>query len=104
MPDNNETTTTNASPNVYEKLINLNGLSTYHEEILKLFQKYKQEANTPELHFANDYLEFPAVGEDAHLYVDLGSNKIYVYSEELLRYVVVGSDYNEIQVINGDFS
>ena len=108
MPDNNsETNTSNtndASPTTYDKLIDYDGLRVYHNEILKLFEKAQQEESTPELHFASSYLDFPAVGEDNHLYIDTSENKIYRYKSSVLHYVIVGSDYNEIEIIDGNIS
>ena len=46
-------------------------------------------------------LEFPNVGSDRMLYVDLSDNSIWRFNEETLTYICVGRDYNEIDVISG---
>lgn len=104
MPDNTNRDTNDASPKNIQKVIDYNGLSTYHAEILKLFQQYKQESNVPEVYMADSYLDFPAVGNENYLYIDKTENKTYRYSPSLLHYVVIGGDYHDIKVINGNFS
>ncbi len=47
------------------------------------------------------YLEFPTVGRDAVLYLDEAANKLYKWNQTDLHYYVVGSDYNQIQIIDG---
>ena len=38
-------------------------------------------------------------GEPDYLYIDIGANKVYRWDEALQDYVVVGSDYMDIAVI-----
>lgn len=47
------------------------------------------------------FLEFPSVGKSNTLYVDKATNKTYRWDEELFRYLCVGSDYEEIDIIDG---
>lgn len=46
-------------------------------------------------------LEFPNVGSNKLLYVDLSDNSLWRFDEPTLTYVCVGRDYNEIETING---
>lgn len=50
---------------------------------------------------ANTYLNFPAIGKSNVLYIDTQANKCYRWDDIGLKYFVVGSDYNDIKVING---
>ena len=52
------------------------------------------------LHF-DSFLNFPVVGEENKLYIDTKNNKSYRFDNIELKYCVVGSDYNEIQIIDG---
>ncbi|WP_343274586.1 hypothetical protein [Ligaoa zhengdingensis] len=47
------------------------------------------------------YLEFPVVGNIYVMYIDTGTNKTYRWDADALKYYVVGSDYNDIKIING---
>lgn len=44
--------------------------------------------------------EFPNTGDSSMLYVAINENKIYRWDTETLTYKVVGSDYNEIKIID----
>lgn len=46
-------------------------------------------------------LSFPSVGESNILYIDQSVNKSYRWDSNDSYYYVVGSDYNDIEVING---
>ena len=46
-------------------------------------------------------LEFPNIGSSNLLYVDVTENKTYRWDGDMLAYICVGSDYNDIKVING---
>lgn len=49
----------------------------------------------------NTRFEFPSIGESEIMYVATDENKIYRFDENSLTYYCVGSDYNEIEVIQG---
>lgn len=51
--------------------------------------------------FVEDVLDLPAVGHAEKLYICRSSNTTYRWDDNETRYRVVGSDYNEIDVING---
>jgi hypothetical protein len=48
------------------------------------------------------YADFPISGEENILYIDKLNNKTYRYSTDR-NYYIVGSDYNEISEIHGEF-
>ncbi len=50
---------------------------------------------------AASYLEFPTVGKSGKLYIDRSQNKTYRWDEEQIRYICIGSDYEEISLIFG---
>ena len=45
--------------------------------------------------------QLPNVGNSKCLYIATKENKIYIWNEEIQKYHIIGSDYNEISVING---
>ena len=49
----------------------------------------------------DSFLEFPSIGEKGKLYIDKAKNKTYRWDENMVGYVVVGSDYRDIQIISG---
>ena len=53
-----------------------------------------------EIEFKNRY-EFPSIGKENMIYVARDENKTYRFDEESLTYYCIGSDYNEIEVIQG---
>lgn len=53
-----------------------------------------------ETEFNNRY-EFPSIGKPNIIYVAKDENKTYRFDEESLTYYCIGSDYNEIEVIQG---
>ena len=52
---------------------------------------------------ATSLYEFPSVGNSTFLYVDQSKNKIYRWDPDNLKYYVVGSDYDDIEVVDGAF-
>lgn len=49
-------------------------------------------------------LDFPSVGNEKVLYIDKKANKTYRWDDSDLKYYVIGSDYNDIKIINGGSS
>ena len=53
-----------------------------------------------EIEFNNRY-EFPSIGKENIIYVAKDEYKMYIFNTETLAYEVVGSNYNEIEIIQG---
>lgn len=53
-----------------------------------------------EIEFNNRY-EFPSMGKADMLYVAKNEHKLYIFNSDTLNYEVVGSDYTEIEIIQG---
>jgi len=47
------------------------------------------------------YLQFPVIGDTSKLYIDLTANKMYRWDNDNIKYFVIGSDYEDIAIING---
>jgi len=54
--------------------------------------------------FVDTVAEYPAVGSPNKLYICKETNKTYRWDDALTQYRVIGSDYNEIDVIYGGIS
>lgn len=46
------------------------------------------------------YLNFPAIGDESVIYIDKTANKTYRWDDNSLKYYVIGSDYNDIELID----
>lgn len=51
--------------------------------------------------FANHF-EFPSLGDPNTLYIATDEHKIYMFDDVSSIYIVVGSDYNDIDTIIGE--
>ena len=49
----------------------------------------------------NNRREFPSIGKENMVYVAKDENKMYIFNPSTLVYEVVGSNYNEIEIIQG---
>ena len=49
----------------------------------------------------NSVYEFPNIGDTGVFYIDVGANKIYRWDPDNLKYYCVGSDYEQVNCING---
>ena len=49
----------------------------------------------------NNRREFPSIGKENMIYVAKDENKMYIFNPSTLVYEVVGSNYNEIEIIQG---
>jgi hypothetical protein len=76
------------------KLPSQNGQSV--TQVIQLATSY-QNMSDKSLIFSTRF-EFPNTGEANKLYIDVGSNKIYIWVDN--HYIVCGSDYNEIDLID----
>lgn len=53
-----------------------------------------------EIEFSNRY-EFPSIGKNNIVYVAKDEHKQYIFNPLTNNYEVIGSDYNEIEIIQG---
>lgn len=81
----------------------INDSSTHNQTASAAAVKTYVDTKTSETLVFSTYIEFPVSGKSSTLYIDKGANKTYRYDEDSSSYYVVGSDYNDITVINGDF-
>jgi len=77
----------------YELALDNGYIGTEQEWIVSLQAKNN-------LHF-DSFLNFPVVGDENKLYIDTQNNKSYRFDSAELKYYIVGSNYEDIQVING---
>lgn len=46
-------------------------------------------------------LEFPSIGSERLIYVDLSENSLWRFDSENLKYICVGRDYTNLETIDG---
>lgn len=51
--------------------------------------------------FAETIHEFPNIGTESAVYICRSENALYRWSDEMNRYVCIGRDYTEIEIISG---
>lgn len=51
--------------------------------------------------FKDNMYQFPNVGNSKYIYVSTDENKVFRWDNETLKYYVIGSDYNDIKIIDG---
>lgn len=64
-------------------------------------QRAEQAADRDIVQQYKTYLEFPSIGDPKILYIDAAANKSYRWDDDNLKYFVVGSDYEQIKIIDG---
>ncbi len=84
------------------KLIDLENLQIYDEEIKEWIKQKILESSSETFIKEDSFLKFPTLGSENSLYVDTTQNKLYRWSDTDLKYYTIGSDYNDIKVINGN--
>ena len=62
-----------------------------------------KEAIDEKIQSYSTFSEFPSTGTTNTLYMDLETNKTYRWDSGNSTYTQVGTDYNDIDVINGGF-
>ena len=87
----------NGKVSAYSKRIsgNIGNNGAVNGDIQKAENIYVKETE-----FNNRY-EFPSIGKPNIIYVAKDENKTYRFNEDSLTYYCIGSDYNEIEVIQG---
>ena len=96
------------------KYANLENFSYFLEKSKEIFSDKNHKHTTSDISELDSILdnkieknaysgisEFPSVGKAGELYIDISVNKIYRWDDEKLLYFCIGSDYNEIEIIDG---
>lgn len=84
-----------------KKYIGLDGLEWYTTEMFEYIKKQVQKSGASSVINADSYLKFPVVGDSSCLYVDISKNMIYRWDDAELKYYMVGTDYDDITIIDG---
>lgn len=78
-----------------------NSLQFYDSQIKDWVTKQINDSEKQVIISAESYLQFPTIGDSECLYVDTIANKCYRWDDANLKYFLIGSDYNEIEIIDG---
>lgn len=77
------------------------GLDIYHSEIIKYIQNQLVQARDTVLEYPSS-LQFPTIGKENTIYIDVSSNKTYRWDNDSLKYYPLNyDDYNNIKIIDG---
>lgn len=92
--------------NSLKQYLNIHGLSIYTNEIVGIINSTKTsiEENSLKIKPFASILNFPSVGDNKTIYIDTTNKRIYLWDEKYLKYYCFGSDYHNIEVINGGSS
>lgn len=75
------------------------GLDTYHSEIIKYIQDQIEQARDTVLEYPSS-LQFPTIGKENTIYIDVSSDKTYRWDDNDLKYYPL-DDYENIKIIDG---
>ena len=91
--------------NEVKKYMSLTGMEYYTDEVKKLIRQMISESsdNAFEIVTANSYLDFPLIGSKDKLYIDKANNNTYRYDETQLKYYIIGSDWQKIDLIDSNW-
>lgn len=70
-----------------------------HEKRIEVLEN--TPSNSTILEYPNHF-SFPSVGQKNVIYIDAAENKSYRYSIEKNKYYIIGSNYEDILIINGN--
>lgn len=84
---------------INESILTKTGLEIYNSELLKHIKDLIGESNDTVLEYASS-LQFPTVGKINTVYIDMNGNKIYRWDDDNTKYYCIGSNYEEINLIN----
>lgn len=83
---------------------NLENLPSINDTILMGNKSSSELKLLGELHKYDTYLEFPSIPDSNYvndIFLDVSENMIYRWDSQNLKYYCIGSDYRNIEVING---
>lgn len=78
-----------------DSILTKKGLNAYHVEMLKYIETQSSVLEYP------SSLQFPTIGKEGKIYVDIKNNQSYRWDDENLKYYCIGGNYNDIETING---
>lgn len=84
-----------------KKFLSLVGTSYLKDKIIECLKDYTDSQISQIILQYDSILEFPNIGNENTLYIDKSTNKTYRWDDTLVKYYCTGSDYNNINVING---
>lgn len=81
------------------KLLDLDGFQAVSKELKTYIDNLVAGSIVQE----DSFLKFPTIGSEQAIYIDTTTNKVYRWSNTELKYYTIGSDYNDIKIIDGNF-
>ena len=82
-----------------DSILTKSGLEVYHSELLQYIQDQIIQSRDTVLEYPSS-LQFPTIGKENTIYIDVSSNKTYRWDDNNLKYYPL-NDYENIELING---
>lgn len=87
-----------------KKYLDPSGVSYLKDKIFEYIKDYiDTEVSEVVLQYQSIY-NFPNIGDEHKIYIDISKNQAYRWDDDSIKYFCIGSDYNDIEVIDGGSS
>ena len=80
--------------------LDLTGLEIYDIELKNYIRQQIQDIEASVVQY-DTYLDFPSVGSENVIYIDITASEIYRWNEDDLHYYAISTNYNNIEIVNG---
>lgn len=84
-----------------KKFLDLLGTSYLKDKIVECLKDYTGKKVSEIITYYDSIYNFPNVGNSNYIYIDKSANKTYRWDDNEIKYYCIGSDYNEIDMIDG---
>lgn len=84
-------------------ILTYNGLQLYDSELKQYISSVIGSSLADSIVQADSFSHFPLIGKENAVYIDQGTNSLYRWNDEKLEYYCIGTDYNDINLINAYF-
>lgn len=84
---------------IQQQFLNKDGLLTLVDQLKEYI-----DINSILVKQYDSLAEFPTVGDEKYIYIDRSTNKSYRWDDTNVKFYCVGTDYENIEVINGGSS
>lgn len=86
------------------KYLDLLGTKFLKDKILECLKDYTDTKTSEVVSQYQSIYNFPNIGDENKIYIDSSTNRTYRWDDNLIKYYCIGSDYNNIDIINGGSS
>ena len=84
-----------------QQFLDLQGVELLITKILQRADDYTDVKTSNIVAQYQSIYNFPSIGDKHKIYIDKSTNRTYRWDDENLKYYCIGSDINNIEIING---